>query len=191
MVKNHGRMKVCVFCGSSLGNNPRFASFSEDLGKLLANKGHTLVYGGSRKGLMGKVSDACFASGGKVIAIEPRFFLEQGAVTDSITELIPTDTMSERKQKMIDISDCFIALPGGIGTLDEISEVMTDLGLGQAKGKLILINIDGFYNPIIELLNGYIASGFIHEGWAGYPLVRDSLEEVATALEEIGGSVNA
>lgn len=184
-------MKVCVFCGSSLGNNPRFASFSEDLGKLLANKGHTLVYGGSRKGLMGKVSDACFASGGKVIAIEPRFFLEQGAVTDSVTELIPTDTMSERKQKMIDISDCFIALPGGIGTLDEISEVMTDLGLGQAKGKLILINIDGFYNPIIELLNGYIASGFIHEGWAGYPLVCDSLEEVAMALEEIGGSVNA
>ena len=92
---------------------------------------------------------------------------------------------------MIDISDCFIALPGGIGTLDEISEVMTDLGLGQAEGKLILININGFYNPIIELLNGYIASGFIHEGWAGYPLVCDSLDEVATALEEIGGSVNA
>lgn len=140
---------------------------------------------------MGKVSDACFSNGGKVIAIEPKFFLEQGAVTDSITELIPTETMSERKQKMIDISDCFIALPGGIGTLDEISEVMTDLGLGQAKGKLILIDVDGFYGPIVELLNGYISSGFIHEGWAGYPIVCKALGEVETALKEIGGDVNA
>lgn len=191
MGKNHGRMKVCVFCGSSLGSNPRFASFAEDLGALLAKDGHTLVYGGSRKGLMGKVSDACYSSGGKVIAIEPKFFLEQGAVTDSITELIPTETMSERKQKMIDISDCFIALPGGIGTLDEISEVMTDIGLGQARGKLILIDIDGFYAPIVELLSGYIASGFIHEGWSGYPLICRSLEEVRAALSEIGGKDNA
>ncbi len=191
MGKNHGRMKVCVFCGSSLGNNPRFASIAEELGALLAKRGDTLVYGGSRKGLMGKVSDACFSNGGKVIAIEPKFFLEQGAVTDSITELIPTETMSERKQKMIDISDCFIALPGGIGTLDEISEVMTDLGLGQAKGKLILIDVDGFYGPIVELLNGYISSGFIHEGWAGYPIVCKTLGEVETALKKIGGDVNA
>ena len=94
-------MKVCVFCGSSLGGDPSFSSSAGALGKLLAERGDSLVYGGSKKGLMGVVSDTCFRNGGEVIGIEPRFFLKAGAVTDSITTLIPTDTMSERKQKMI------------------------------------------------------------------------------------------
>lgn len=140
---------------------------------------------------MGVLSDACFRNGGEVIGVEPRFFLEAGAVTDSITALIPTDTMSERKQKMIDISDCFLALPGGIGTLDEASEVMTDLGLGQAKGKIILFNVNHFYDALMELLRSYLRQGFLKDAWQGWPIVCSSIEEVEEALDEIKGATHA
>ena len=178
-------MKVCVFCGSSLGKNPNFAKAAEELGKALAKRGDVLVYGGSRKGLMGVVSDACFSSGGEVIAVQPRFFLEQGAVTDSITSLIPTDTMSERKQKMMDLSDCFLALPGGIGTLDEISEVATEIGLGQVKGKLILLNVDHFYDSLVALLSSYKEAGFLKKDWVGWPIVCENVAEVERALDSL------
>ncbi len=161
------------------------------MGKALAKRGDSLVYGGSRKGLMGVVSDSCFENGGEVIAIEPRFFLEAGAVTDSITTLIPTDTMSERKQKMIDISDCFLALPGGIGTLDEVSEVMTDLGLGQAKGKIILFNVNHFYDSLVDLLHSYLSHGFLKDDWQGWPIVCEGIEKVEKALDEIKGATHA
>ncbi len=184
-------MKVCVFCGSSLGGDPSFGKAAEALGKALAKRGDSLVYGGSRKGLMGLVSDACFQNGGEVIGVEPRFFLEAGAVTDSITTLIPTETMSERKQKMIDMSDCFLALPGGIGTLDEISDVMTDLGLGQKQGEIILFNVNHFYDSLLELLHSYLSHGFLKENWKGWPIVCSSIEEVEKALDEIKGATHA
>lgn len=184
-------MKVCVFCGSSFGGDPSFSKAAESLGKALAKRGDSLVYGGSRRGLMGVVSDSCFQNGGEVIAVQPRFFLEAGAVTDSVTTLIPTNTMSERKQKMIDISDCFIALPGGIGTLDEVSEVMTDLGLGQIKGKIILFNVNHFYDSLVELLRSYLSHGFLKDNWQGWPIVCSSIEEVEKALDEIKGATHA
>ncbi len=177
-------MKVCVFCGSNYGNDPAFRENAEGLGELLAKKGHSLVYGGSDRGLMGTVSTSCFKSGGEVIAVEPTFFLGWGATTDCVTQTIPTVTMNERKQKMMEISDVFLALPGGIGTLDEISDVMTDIGLGQVEGKLILFNINHFYEPILELLKIYNDQGFLKEDWSGYPLVADSLKEVEEALDE-------
>lgn len=177
-------MKVCVFCGSNYGKDPAFQKDAEGLGKLLAKKGLSLIYGGSNRGLMGSVSASCFKSGGEVIAVEPTFFLSWGATTDCVTQTIPTVTMNERKQKMMEISDIFLALPGGIGTLDEISDVMTDIGLGQVKGKLILFNINHFYEPVLELLKTYYDQGFLKEDWSGYPIVCDSLEEVEKALDE-------
>ena len=150
-----------------------------------------MVYGGSAKGLMGKLSEAAYKSGGEVIAVEPRFFLEQGATTEFVSSLIETETMSERKQTMIDISDCFIALPGGIGTLDEISEVLTDIGLGKAKGKLILFNVNHFYDSLIALLAQYRGASFIKEGWRGEPVTCSSIEEIEKALEQMEGEKDA
>ena len=184
-------MKVCVFCGSSLGDDPSFSKAAKELGELLAKRGDTLVYGGSRRGLMGVLSDAAFGAGGEVIAVQPRFFLEAGAVTDSITTLIPTETMSERKQKMIDLADCFIALPGGIGTLDEISEVMTDIGLGQARGGIVLFNVNGFYGPVCDLLASFRNHDFIKPDWAGAPYVCSDLAGVESALNQIEGKKHA
>ena len=184
-------MKVCVFCGSNLGSDPCFSKAAKELGELLAKRGDTLVYGGSRRGLMGVLSDACFQAGGEVIAIQPRFFLEQGAVTDSVTTLIPTDTMSERKQKMIDLADCFIALPGGIGTLDEVSEVMTDLGLGQTKGSIILFNVNGFYDSLYDLLRSYLDHGFLKHDWKGWPFLCPQIDDVCNALDDIQGEAHA
>ncbi len=189
--KNGRVMKVCVFCGSSLGDDPSFSKAAKELGEFLAKRGDTLVYGGSRKGLMGVLSDAAFQAGGEVIAVEPRFFLDSGAVTDSITALIMTETMSERKQKMIDLADCFIALPGGIGTLDEISEAMTDIGLGQAKGGVILFSVNGFYDPVCDLLASFREHGFIKPDWTGAPYACSDLAGVESALNEIEGKRHA
>lgn len=175
-------MRICVFCGSSLGKDPAYEKQAGDLGRLFAKLGIGLVYGGSEKGLMGKVSGACFDEGGEVIAIEPSFFLDLGATTEKITRLIPTSTMSERKQKMMELSDSFLALPGGIGTLDEISDVATCIGLGQTKGKLILFNVNHFYDPFLKLIQGYADEGFLAPEWKGYPIVCETLEEVEKAL---------
>ncbi len=184
-------MKICVFCGSNLGGDPSFSKAAKELGELIARRGDTLIYGGSRKGLMGVLSDACFQHGGEVIAVEPRFFINAGAVTDSITTLIETDTMSERKQRMIELADAYVALPGGIGTLDEISDVLTDIGLGQARGKLILFNVNGFYRPLDEILRSYVKHGFLTAEWAGWPYICSGIDDVEHALDFIKGDANA
>ena len=191
MGKNSPDMRICVFCGSSLGKDPAFQEQAENLGRLFAELGIGLVYGGSDRGLMGKVSGACFEEGGEVLAIEPSFFLKWGATTEKITRLIPTSTMSERKQKMMELSDSFLALPGGIGTLDEISDVATCLGLGQAKGKLILFNLNHFYDPFLILLKQYEEQGFLSPDWKGRPIVCNTFAEIKEALEGLREEIHA
>ena len=177
-------MKVCVFCGSHSGNNPKFGEAAFSLGEWIAENGHSLVYGGSDRGLMGDVSRGCHSKGGEVIGIEPRFFLEQGFTSPSVTTLIPTEDMGERKKKMVELSDAYIALPGGIGTLDEISEVSALLGLERTKGSLVLYNIDHFYEPLMALLHQYDEAGFLPKGWKGWPVLASSLEEIVDILKK-------
>ena len=122
-------MNITVYCGSNFGDNPHFEEAARNLGAWIARAGHALVYGGSSVGLMGAVSRAAIEGGAPVIGVEPAFFIEAGVAQHDLTELIVCDTMGERKAKMIELGDAFVALPGGVGTLEEISEIFTRVRL--------------------------------------------------------------
>lgn len=154
-------MNITVYCGSNPGDNPRFTEAAHALGTWIAQNGHTLVYGGSSVGLMGTVSRAALEGGASVIGVEPAFFIEAGVAQHDLTELIVCETMGERKAKMIELGDVFVALPGGVGTLEEISEIMTRIRLNLTPGPCFFLSIDGFYDPVIQLLRSMEAAGFI------------------------------
>lgn len=156
-------MNIAVYCGSNPGRNNHFEEAARDLGVWIGKQGHTLVYGGSSVGIMGVISENTMAAGGRVFGVEPRFFIEAGVAQHDLTELIVVETMSERKAKMIELADCFVALPGGVGTLEEISEIMSCVRLGLGIGECFFLNIDGFYNPLIEFLHTMEQQGFIDQ----------------------------
>ena len=154
-------MNITVYCGSNFGDNPHFEEAAHDLGAWIARAGHTLVYGGSSVGLMGAVSRAAIEGGAPVIGVEPEFFIEAGVAQHDLTELIVVETMGERKSKMIELGDAFVALPGGVGTLEEISEIMSRIRLGLVPDRCFLLNVDGFYDPLSALLSSMVDEGFL------------------------------
>ena len=154
-------MNITVYCGSNPGTNPRFAAAAHELGTWIAENSHVLVYGGSSVGLMGTLSRATLNAGGEVHGVEPGFFIEAGVAQHDLTELHIVDTMGERKAKMVELGDVFVALPGGVGTLEEISEIMSRIRLGFDPAECSLLNIDGFYNPLKALLDAMLAQGFL------------------------------
>ena len=156
-------MNITVYCGSALGTNPHFEQAARELGTWIGSNGHSLVYGGSSVGIMGIVSGAALACGGTVIGVEPRFFIEAGVAQHDLTELIVVETMSERKAKMVELGDAFIALPGATGTLEEISEIMSRVRLGISHEPCMLLNIDGFYNQLASQLDTAVANGFMEQ----------------------------
>lgn len=154
-------MNITVYLGSSHGNSKKYADAVTQLGKYIGGSGDTLIYGGSKSGLMGLLAQSVLEAGGKVIGVEPKFFVDAGLVYDSINELIVTQNMSERKNKMMELGDAFIALPGGTGTLEEISEVMSASALGGFHKPYVIYNLDGFYNSFLSLLDDMTKEGFI------------------------------
>ena len=154
-------MNIAVYLGSNFGNDPAYKEAAEEIGSWIAKNGHTLIYGGSKVGLMGVLADAALREGGEVIGVEPQFFLDAGLVHEGITKTIPTETMAERKVIMMELSDAFIALPGGSGTLDEISEVIVLAALGKIKKPCILYNKAGFYEPLMALYCKMRDAGFM------------------------------
>ena len=152
-------MNITVYCGSNFGDNPHFEEAARNLGAWIARAGHALVYGGSSVGLMGAVSRAAIEGGAPVIGVEPAFFIEAGVAQHDLTELIVCDTMGERKAKMIELGDAFIAFPGGTGTLEEISEVMSQVSLGQLDAPSILYDLNGYYDELRALLRRMIDMG--------------------------------
>lgn len=152
-------MNITVYCGSNFGDNPHFEEAAHDLGAWIARAGHTLVYGGSSVGLMGAVSRAAIEGGAPVIGVEPEFFIEAGVAQHDLTELIVVETMGERKSKMIELGDAFVAFPGGTGTLEEIAEVMSMVSLRQLDAPCILYNLNGYYDSLKALLNEMICKG--------------------------------
>ena len=152
-------MNIVVYCGSGSGDDPRFEEAARDLGTWIAREGHTLVYGGSAIGLMGTVSRAALEEGGEVIGVEPTFFLDMGVEQHDLTQLIEVETMSERKAKMIELGDAFVALPGGMGTLEEISEIMSRIRLGLGPSECYLLNIGGYYDS----LRAFLRDAYDHE----------------------------
>ncbi|MGE5789196.1 MAG: TIGR00730 family Rossman fold protein [Myxococcales bacterium] len=153
--------RVCVYCGSNPGTSPAYCRAAEQVGALLASRGIGIVYGGGRLGLMGALADAALAHGGKVIGVIPRFLKEVEVQHQSLSELHVVETMHERKATMASLSDAFIALPGGIGTLEETFEVWTWTQLGSQRKPVGLLDVDGFYRPLITFLDHLVTEGFL------------------------------
>lgn len=152
-------MNITVYLGALEGNDPALKKAVRELGAWIGKSGHSLVYGGSKTGLMGELAESVLNAGGKVTGVEPQFFIDEGFAYDGLTELIVTKDMAERKTKMIELGDAFIAFPGGTGTLEEIAEVMSKVSLGQLDAPCILYNLNGYYEPLRALLETMIEKG--------------------------------
>lgn len=156
-----GIRSVCVYCGSQKGISPAFSGAAAALGAALARDGLTLVYGGGSVGLMGVLADAAITAGGRVVGVIPRLLMERELAHRGLAELVVTESMQERKARMAGLSDAFIALPGGIGTLDELFEMWTWAQLGLHDKPCALINTAGYYDPLIAFLDGAVREGFL------------------------------
>ena len=152
-------MNITVYLGANEGNDPALHKAVTELGVWIGQSGNTLVYGGSKSGLMGALADSVLNAGGRAIGVEPQFFIDAGFEFDGLTELIITKDMSERKAKMIELGDAFIAFPGGTGTLDEITEIMTKVALKQINAPCIVYNLNGYYDSLKVLLDHMIEMG--------------------------------
>lgn len=186
-------MNITVYCGSNPGADPRFREAAEQLGAWIGGNGHCLVYGGSSVGLMGAVSRAALEAGGCVEGVEPRFFIDAGVAQHDLTHLHVVETMGERKAMMIELGDAFVALPGGVGTLEEISEIMSLIRLRMGPARCHLLNLGGFYDPLAQLLRAMEAQGFLDPYEIEricFPATVDELEKLlaedATALAACG-----
>ena len=152
---------ICVFCGSSPGRQTGYLQAAIRLGELFAERGIALVYGGGNIGMMGAVADSCMAAGGKVIGVIPRALMEKEHGHTGISRLEVVSTMHERKARMASLSDGFLALPGGIGTFEELFEVLTWSQLGIHCKPVGLVNVLGFFNPLVALLDQAVNEGFL------------------------------
>jgi len=162
---------LCVFCGSNSGNDPIYANVARDFGELLAKSNIALVYGGGHVGLMGIVADAVLAGGGKAIGVIPRMLWDREVGHRNLTELHIVETMHERKAMMASLSDAFVALPGGLGTLEEIFEVWTWAQLGIHHKPLGFLDANGFYAPLLSFLDHAVDAGFIRAQYRSMAIV--------------------
>ena len=175
---------ICVYCGSGPGKNPAYVAAARTLGKSMAEAGIRLVYGGGSLGLMGETARAVLAHGGKVTGIIPAFLSEKERMLKEVDELIVTQDMHERKRKMFEHSDAFVALPGGIGTLEELVEQLTWSQLGRHDKPIILANIDAFWDPFKALLAHMRADAFIRPGLEVRFSVVDTAAEIVPAIRK-------
>lgn len=176
--------RICVYCGSGLGGDPAFAEAAETLGRDMAQRGIGLVYGGGDIGLMGTVARAVLQHGGHVTGIIPEFLTRRENMLEAAQETIVVPDMHTRKRLMFDKADAFVALPGGIGTLEELIEQMTWSQLGQHTKPILLLDSGGFWRPLIELLAHMRVSGFIRPGLELSYLVTGKTDDVLPLLEK-------
>ncbi len=167
---------LCVYCGSARGNSPTFAAVAQELGRSMAERGIGLVYGGARIGIMGEVADAVMRNGGRAIGVIPQHLQESEVGHHGITELKVVDSMHTRKKLMFDISDAFAVLPGGLGTLDEFFEILTWRQLALHDKPVALVNIDGYWDPLLGLVDQVIGRGF----------ARDTIRQHYSVVNSIG-----
>ena len=156
-------MKITVYLGANEGNDPALKTAVRELGTWIGESGNSLVYGGSKSGLMGELAESVLAAGGTVTGVEPQRFVDEGFLYDAITELIVTPDITERKTKMIELGDAFIAFPGGTGTLDEIAEIISKVALQDLDAPCILYNLNGYYHGLKILLDHMITMGLSSE----------------------------
>ena len=175
-------MNITVYLGASSGNDPTLETSVRALGRLIGKSGNALVYGGSKNGLMGALAESVLRAGGEVTGVEPQFFIDKGYEYDEITTLIVTRDMTERKTKMIELGDAFIAFPGGTGTLEEIAEVMSAVSLGHLSAPCILYNLDGYYSDLKALLGHMIDKGLSSPRRQHGIYFADDLREIASII---------
>ena len=178
-------MNITVFLGSGMGNEPRFSEAARELGRWIAQRGHTLVYGGSASGLMGVLARSALEAGGLVIGVEPQMFVDEGRELKSLTRLIVTEDMAQRKAEMIGLGDAFIAFPGGTGTLEEIGEVMSRLSMNQLQAPCILYDLDGYYAGMRQLLDRMLEKGLSDPDRLANIRFAKDLNEIAGILNGI------
>ena len=175
-------MNITVYLGANAGNDPALRDAVRALGRWIGESGNALVYGGSKNGLMGALAESVLAAGGRATGVEPQVFVDQGFLYDELTELIVTRDFPERKAKMLELGDAFIAFPGGTGTLEEIAEVMSAVSLGHLSTPCILYNLDGYYNDLKSLLEHMIDKGLSSLQRQQGIYFADDLHEIASII---------
>ena len=171
-------MRITVFCGANNGKSELYKENAIELGKWIANKNHTLVYGGGKIGLMGVIADTVLENSGEVIGIMPQFLVDREISHTGITEFVIVDDMSERKTQLVDLGDAFIALPGGPGTLEEISQVISWVRVGKKDAPCILMNVNDYYDFLEQYFDKMVEDGFLTKEDRKRTLFTDSIDEM-------------
>lgn len=189
--KNVPIRSVCVYCGSQPGRNPLYIEAGRALGRSIAEHGLRLVYGGGTRGIMGAVASGVMSNGGQVLGIIPEFLMDKEASKHSLgalTEVVVTENMHQRKHRMFEEADAFVTLPGGIGTLEEIVEIMTWGQLGRHRKPMVFANINKFWEPMLQLVDHMASEGFIHTAHLVKPMIIDNVDDIVPAILAAGGS---
>jgi len=181
--------RICVYCGSGAGTDPAFLQAARDFGEILAKNGIGLVYGGGGNGMMGTLAHATLDHGGSVTGIIPEFLVRREHAERGARDLIVTRDMHERKRKMFELADAFVALPGGVGTLEELVEQLTWIQLGRHRKPVLVVNIEGFWEPLCALLDHMRSLEFIRGDLSFDLLVADKVAEVLPMLQRAAAAV--
>lgn len=174
---------LCVLCGSREGIDPVYRAAALRLGQLIGEHGVRLVYGGGSIGLMGVIADAVIAAGGDVVGVIPDFLIRYEVGHQRLTDLVVTDSMHDRKRRMFEMADAFVVLPGGLGTLDETFEIITWKQLRLHDSPIVVLDVNGYWSPLLNLIEAIIATGFAHPEVAELITVVETPEQVLRALE--------
>lgn len=173
---------ICIYCGSRSGNDTSLMPMAYKVGEMIAERGHAVVYGGAKVGLMGQVADGVLARGGRVVGVIPKLIFDIEVAHEKITELHQVETMHQRKLKMMELSDAFIALPGGFGTMDELNEIITWRQIKLHDKPIAIFNHNGFYDHYLEFLKTCVKSGLVSQEHLDMLIVSDSLEQILAQL---------
>ena len=176
-------MNITVYLGANEGKDPQMKTAVRELGSWIGSEGNRLIYGGSKCGLMGDLAESVLLAGGQVVGVEPQFFLDAGMDYEEITELIATKDIPERKAKMIELGEAFIAFPGGTGTLEEITEIMAKVCLGHLNAPCIVYNLNGYYDSLKALLANMVRMGLAYEDKIKRICFAENLEDIKKILE--------
>lgn len=173
---------ICIYCGSRTGNHPDLMPMAYQAGELIAQAGHTVIYGGANVGLMGQVANGALAQGGKVIGVIPKLIFDFEVAHEGITELHQVENMHQRKLKMMELSDAFIALPGGFGTMDELNEIITWRQIKLHSKPIAILNHNGYYDHYLEFLKVSVKAGLISQEHIDMLIVANTMEQILAQL---------
>lgn len=180
-----GAPALCVFCGAKTGTDPRWMALAREFGAAVARRGWTLVFGGGRVGLMGALADGALAAGGQVVGVIPHRLMAREVAHSGLTRLEVVEDMAVRKTRMIALSDAFATLPGGLGTLDELFEVLTLRQIGEHRKPIGLLDHDGYWQPLLRACEAMVAAGFVHPRDLAALTVATGTEALLDAIDEL------